>query len=80
MSERIDNLSSADLAVVNYFDRISRKLDVTLEVDGSSVVIDGEDGLKRLRAREEGRHRCEICRLCYLSGFHGKTRRIHQCW
>ena len=52
MSERIDNLSSADLAVVNFFDRISRKLDVTLEVDGSSVVIDGEDGLKRLRARE----------------------------
>ncbi|MBQ4191041.1 MAG: PhoH family protein, partial [Clostridiales bacterium] len=52
MSERIDNLNTADLAVVNYFDRISRKLDVTLEVDGSSIVIDGDDGLKRLRARE----------------------------
>ena len=82
MSERIDNLNTADLAVVNYFDRISRKLDVTLEVDGSSIVIDGDDGLKRLRAREciealvmfaQKEDGCSCRRQAHRDAFRGDT-------
>ena len=51
MSERIENLVASDLAVVNFFPRISDKLNVQLEISGNDIVIDGVDGLARLRAR-----------------------------
>ncbi|MCR4688778.1 MAG: PhoH family protein [Saccharofermentans sp.] len=51
MSERIENISASDLTVVNYFSRISGKLDVQLEISGNDIVIEGSDGLARLRAR-----------------------------
>src|SRR5574344_977806 len=51
MEEVVGNLSSSDLLVVNYFDKVAERLDVSLELCGNSVVIHGEDGLSRLRGR-----------------------------
>lgn len=52
MTDRIENCNSSCISIGNFFKTISEVYSVDIEIDGDSVVLNGENNLLLLRARE----------------------------